>query len=122
MDYNRNVAMIYTSKSKLFVSKGGTLRVTTGQMSGVMTANKKKCIYTHIYLHKPRPCSSAGNVSPLLAWSATKIDLAAPKISCSDFKQRRKQTERYIFQEANKGRGVTQEENGTVQYTLQSPP
>lgn len=81
-------------------------------------------IYTHIYLNKPWPCLSAGNVSPLLAWSLTKIDwqkLAAPKISCSDFKQCRKQTERYIFQEANKGRGVTQEENGTVQYVLQSP-
>lgn len=39
MDYSRDVAMIYTCKSKLFVSKGGTLRVTTGQMSGVMTAN-----------------------------------------------------------------------------------
>lgn len=49
MDYNRGVAMIYTSTSKLFVSKGGTLRVTTGQMPGVMTANKK-CIYTHIYI------------------------------------------------------------------------
>lgn len=49
MDYNRDVAMIYTSKSKLFVSKGGTLRVTTGQMSDVKTANKKNLyIHTHI--------------------------------------------------------------------------
>lgn len=50
VDYSTDVAMIYTSKSTLFVSKGGTLQLTTGQMSGVMTANKKKCIYTHTYI------------------------------------------------------------------------
>lgn len=45
----RDVAMIYTSKTKLFISKGGTLRVPTGQMSGVMTADKKNLyIHTHI--------------------------------------------------------------------------